>query len=50
MDSSDLLWMTRDNWLTDLGPFFQSESTFKRFIEVGRGVPSYAASRRYTQT
>ena len=42
MDSSDLLRMTRDNQLTDLGPFSQSESNFKRFVEVGRGMLSYA--------
>ena len=40
MDSSDLLRMTRDNQLTDFGPFFQSESNFKRFVEVGRGTLS----------
>ena len=38
MDSSGLLWMTPDNRLTDLGPSFQSESNFTRFVEVGRGM------------
>ena len=50
MDSSDLLRMTRDNQLTDLGPFFQSDSNFKRFVEIGRGTLSYIASWRYWKT